>query len=84
MSELGTKQTIQEHLEELDVAMGKLGYDIALDFINDFEDETIQLSKKLDPPEMARAMYHIGYIVGFADGWDMTVGELFDELGLPG
>jgi hypothetical protein len=77
------KQSIQEHIEELDEAMGKFGYDIALDFINDFEEETIKLSSKLTGPTLGRVMYNIAYIVGFADGRDLTVGELFDELGLP-
>jgi hypothetical protein len=83
MTDIGAELCIQEHVRELDVAMGKLGYDIALDFINDFESETVKLSEKLTPPEMARAMYHIAYVVGFADGRDLTVAELFDELGVP-
>jgi hypothetical protein len=83
MSDVADKQNIKEHIEELDGAMGKLGYDIALDFINDFEDEVISLTTELKPREMARAMYHIAYIVGFAAGREQTVGELFDELGVP-
>jgi hypothetical protein len=83
LSDVTSKQNIKEHIEELDVAMGKFGYDIALDFINDFEEEALKLSEKLTGPTLGRAMYHIGFIVGFADGREQTVAELFDELDLP-
>jgi len=82
VNDLGTKQTIQEHVDELEPASILFSTNV-LGLIEGFEEESINLSSKLTGPTLGRAMYHIGYIVGFADGWDRTVGELFDELGLP-
>jgi hypothetical protein len=80
--ELPDKLHIQELTDELEPAAILMSTTV-LGLIEGFEDESINLSSRLTGPTLGRAMYHIGLIVGFADGRDQTVAELFDELGLP-
>lgn len=82
MSDVPDKQNIQEHIDELEPAAVKFSTTV-LQLIQEFEDDSLNLSSKITGPTLGRAMYHIGFIVGFADGRDLTVAELFDELGLP-
>lgn len=79
---LTDKQNISEHIDELaDVA--SLFKVPVLTLIEEFDNEEVELSSKITGPTLGRAMYHLGYIIGFAVSRDYTVAELFDSLELP-
>jgi hypothetical protein len=79
---LTDKQNISEHTSELEDVADQFHMHV-LQLIEEWNEENVNLGDKLPPAQQARAMYHIGYITGFAVGRDQTVAELFDELGLP-
>lgn len=73
---------ISEHLDDLTDAAK--AFDLSVpELIKMWDEEELNLGSKLHPSQQARAMYHIGYILGFAVSREKTVEELFEELGLP-
>lgn len=79
---LTAKQNISEHIDALTDIAESFKLDV-LQLVDAFDKDEIHLGGKLKKEEVGRAMYHLGYILGFAVGREQSVEELFQELGLP-